>query len=261
LVVDDGLPPPEGHLEHETIRARLAYTSKKPEILDKWRGGELFTLTRHVDGRRTMRAQCAIDENSPRVLRDVINSFDADWRPTDSFVRITVDEAFVGSSWYCFTSSLVECEGYTVQEGRISDRIELKRPARAMITHPIQADAWLTTMYDLSRGRGEMECHDIVSCSFHHRGATGPVLLRRETPFVLRYLGEQKVTVAAGEFDALHFQIGRNKDDAYQGTDLHPPYNLWVTADGDYVMLKAHVTGYMQTYYELTEYEKRKNFF
>jgi hypothetical protein len=45
------------------------------------------------------------------------------------------------------------------------------------------------------------------------------------------------------------------------GTDAHPPYNLWVTADGDYVMLKAHVTGYMQTFYELTEYEKRKNFF
>ena len=249
-------------MEHETIRGRLAYTSKKPEILDKWRGGEVFTLTEHVDGRRTMRAQCAIDENPPRVLRDVINSFDADWLPTDSFVRITVDDQFVGSSWYRFTPSLVECEGYTVQEGRISDRIELQRPVQAMISHPIQADAWLTTMYDLSRGPGEMECADIVACSFHHRGATGPVLLRRrDQPLFLRFVGPQRVSVAAGEFDALHFQIGRSSDDAYMGTDVHPPYHVWVTADGDYVMLKAHVTGYMQTYYELTEYEKRKNFF
>jgi hypothetical protein len=34
-----------------------------------------------------------------------------------------------------------------------------------------------------------------------------------------------------------------------------------VTADGDYVMLKAYCTGYMQTFYELVEYEKGKNFF
>ncbi len=100
-------------MEHETIRGRLIYTSKKPEKLDQVRGGETFIMTRHVDGRRTLRALCAIDENSPRVLRDSIVSYDANWFPTDGFVRITVDEAFVGSSWYRFTPTLAECEGYT----------------------------------------------------------------------------------------------------------------------------------------------------
>jgi hypothetical protein len=33
----------------------------------------------------------------------------------------------------------------------------------------------------------------------------------------------------------------------------HPPYDVWCTADGDYVFLKGAVGGYMQTYYELTE--------
>lgn len=86
-------------MEHETIRGRLLYTSKKPEIMDKVRGGETFVITKHVDGRRTLRALCAIDENSPRVLRDSVTSMDADWYPTDGFVRLAVDEKFVGSSW------------------------------------------------------------------------------------------------------------------------------------------------------------------
>src|SRR5688500_12016333 len=110
-------------MEHETIRGRLLYTSKKKEILDKVRGGEVFTITKHVDGRRTLRAQCAIDENSPRVLRDTTTNLDKNWQPTEAFVQITVDEHFAGASWYRFTGEEVECEGYTVKEGRISHRI------------------------------------------------------------------------------------------------------------------------------------------
>jgi hypothetical protein len=248
-------------VEHETIRGRLAYTSKKPELMDKWRGGETFVITKHVDGSRTLRAHCAIDENPPRVLRDCVNSYDANWRPTDSFVRLTVDEQFVGSTWYRFTPTLAECEGYTFQEGRISQRMELERPLRTFGTHPIQNDAWHTAIYPLEQGPGEIESNDGLMCSFHHRGADGPVLLRRQRPLYLRYFGEEKVKVIAGEFDALHFQVGRSTDDTYQGREIHPPYHVWVTADGDYVMVKAQVTGYMMTHYELTEYEKQKNFF
>jgi hypothetical protein len=248
-------------VEHQTIRGRLAYTSKKPEIMDKWRGGETFVITTYVDGSRTLRAHCAIDENSPRVLRDCVNSYDAQWRPTDSFVRLSVDDKFVGSTWYRFTPELAEAEGYTFQEGRISQRIPLERPLRTFGTHPIQNDAWHTAIYPLEQGPGEFESNDGLMCSFHHRGADGPILLRRERPLYLKFFGEEKVKVAAGEFDALHFQVGRSTDDAYQGREIHPPYHVWVTADGDYVMLKAQVTGYMMTYYELTEYEKRKNFF
>ena len=36
----------------------------------------------------------------------------------------------------------------------------------------------------------------------------------------------------------------------------HPEYNIWMTADDDYVLLKAEVGGYMQTAYELTEYSR-----
>jgi hypothetical protein len=33
----------------------------------------------------------------------------------------------------------------------------------------------------------------------------------------------------------------------------HPPYDIWCTADDDYIFLKGVIGGYMQTYYELTE--------
>ncbi len=248
-------------VEHETIRGKLLYTSKKPEIMDKVRGGETFIITKHVDGRRTLRAHCAIDENSPRVLRDSITSYAADWKPTDAFVRLTVDEKFVGSSWYRFTPTLAECEGFTELEGRISHRFQLDKPVRLFGTHPIQADAYLTNIYDLSKGPGEQIIEGTMMCSFHHRGADGPILLKRNRTGLFRFIGKETIKVVAGEFEALHFQIGHSTDDSYIGTDIHPPYHVWVTADGEYVMLKAYVTGYMQTYYELVEYERRTNFF
>jgi len=247
-------------MQHETIRGRLLYTSKKPEILDRPRGGETFIITKHVDRRRTLRAHCAIDENPPRVLRDSVTNLDADWRPLGGFVQITVDEAFVGSAWYRIADRLAECEGYTAAEGRISQRLELERPAAFFGTHPIQADAWHTQCYDLSRGPGVQTIPSYLMCSLHHRGADGPTLIEKRD-IVFAFLGTETVTVKAGRFDALHFRIGDNIDDSYMGTDRHPPYHLWVTADGDYILLKAYCTGYMQTFYELVEYERRSNFF
>ena len=32
----------------------------------------------------------------------------------------------------------------------------------------------------------------------------------------------------------------------------HPPYDVWCTADDDYLLLRASAEGYMQTHYELT---------
>ena len=67
----------------------------------------------------------------------------------------------------------------------------------------------------------------------------------------LEFVTRERVTVAAGTFDALHFRIVD-----VPGLPLeHPAYDLWCTADGDYVLLKAAVAGYMQTAYELVSYE------
>ena len=55
--------------------------------------------------------------------------------------------------------------------------------------------------------------------------------------------------MAAGTFDALHFKFV-----SAPGLPVeHPPYDIWCTADDDYVFLKGVIGGYMQTYYELVE--------
>ncbi len=248
-------------MEHYTIRGRIRYTSKKTEKLDQDRGTESWIITVHPDGRRTLRAHCAIDENPPRVLRDCTLTVGPDWGPREAFVQISVDEAFVGSAWYRFTARSAEAEGWTAREGRFSHRFDLEQPAGYFVTHPIQADAWHFGKFDLGRGPGTQRILHKFSCSPHHRGADGPTLIHVPAGGDLVFVGRERVTVAAGTFDALHFRIGANTDDAYLGTELHPPYHLWVTDDGDYVVLKAYVTGYMQTFYELTQYERRAGYF
>jgi hypothetical protein len=36
---------------------------------------------------------------------------------------------------------------------------------------------------------------------------------------------------------------------------MHPPYDLWCTADDDRLLLRSIATGYMQTQYELISLE------
>ncbi len=115
-------------IPHRRIRARIHYTSDKPDRKGQERGREYFTITVHADGRRTLRAYTEIDD-APNVMRDVTLSLGADWRPTDCFVRLSVGDQMMGTSWFQFTDTEAICEGYTVNEGRISQRYPLKAAA------------------------------------------------------------------------------------------------------------------------------------
>lgn len=245
-------------IPHVRIRGTLRYTSDKPERKGQERGREYFTITRHGDGRRTLRAYVEIDD-APNVMRDVTLSVGADWKPSDCFVRLSVGDRFMGSSWFQFTETEATCEGYTVNEGRISQRMALKAPIDAFGTHPIQGDAWLMSMVPLEQRGVLRKYHNVLMCSLDHRGATGPTLMPHHLGVPIAFVGPERITVAAGTFDALHFRLTETADDATDTRNepgKHPPYHLWVTADGEYVMLRAYVTGYMMTRYELTEYER-----
>ena len=257
-------------MPHKTTRGTIQYTSRKPGREGVERGREHFAITLHGDGARTLRAQCEIDDPPP-VLRDVTLSFNAAWQPLDCFVRLTVADKLVGSSWFRFTAHSIECEANTVLEGRISQRVALASPAIGFGTHPIQADAMLCRMYDLSKGPGWQSFGELYMCSLDHRGATGPLIFRHPIGVQLRFIGRETASVGAGTFAALHFQIAENANaaaaiagatvghevkDTANAPGKHPPYDLWCTADGDYVMLKAEVTGYMMTAYELIKLER-----
>ena len=65
-------------------------------------GREHFTLTRHGNGDRVLRAFCEL-EDEPALIRDVIQRVDAEFHPQDCVVRLTEDGIFTSSTWYHFT--------------------------------------------------------------------------------------------------------------------------------------------------------------
>jgi len=183
------------------------------------------------------------------VIRDVSLALDHNTSaPLDAAVRLTVDNRFEGSGWFRFANAYAECEMVNHRDGRMTQKIELEAPTSWMQTHPILGDGLLMKLYDLDRGPGKQRVENIMLSSPDHRGATGPLLF--PIAFSLVYVGEEEISVAAGTFKARHFQV---TDTAEGLPEEHPPYDVWVTADDDYILLKAGAQGYMQTHYELME--------
>lgn len=234
-------------MSHKTIRGKILYTSKKPERMNEERGREYFSLTTQADDVLVMHAHCEIDD-APNVIRDVVLAMNADSSPIDCSVRLSVGDKFEGTGWFRFHDTYVECESYNQKDGRIQQKIEIKTPCKWLQAHPIVGDALVMKLYDLSKGVGKQFFPDLMLTSPDHRGATGPEIF--QTGFGIAYVGEETITVGAGTFAARHFQI---VDTAGNLPEEHPPYNLWCTADDEYLFLRAGVDGYMQTHYELVE--------
>ncbi len=234
--------------DQRNTRGKILYTSNKPERLGQERGREYFAISVHADGARTISAHCEIDDR-PSVMRDITYSLDADWMPTDCFVRLSVGDRFTGSGWFRFHPQFAECEAWTAVEGRVTQRMDLQRPLRTFQNHAIACDAWHLRLFDRSRPGVVQPLEQVLLSSPDHRGATGPMLF--SVGLHVNYVGEETVTVGAGTFEALHFQFVS----APGLPTEHPPYDVWCTADGEYLFLKGGVAGYMQTHYELVELE------
>ena len=232
--------------DHRSVMGKVLYTSRKPERMGQERGREFFRIDVHADGTRTCTAHCEIDDR-PSVMRDITYSLDKDWNPTDCFVRLSVGSRFMGSGWFRFHPQYAECETFTSLEGRVSQRMDLEAPLATFQNHAIACDAWHLRLID-QRKPGEVQrIRQMLLSSPDHRGATGPMLFSIGLNIV--FVGPEKVTVGAGSFDALHFQFVANPELPQE----HPPYDVWCTADGEYLFLKGQVAGYMQTHYELVE--------
>ena len=241
---------------HKTLRGHIHYTSSKPGREGVERGREHFTITVHGNGRRTLRAHCEIDDE-PNVLRDVTLTKNKNWDTLDAFVRLSLGDEQQGSSWFYFGDTGADCEGWTHERGRFSEHEAYDERPAIFGTHPIQGDAWHLSVIDRSEGPKVHTFDRFLMTSLDHRGATGPSLVWHDPGMIIEFIGEETITVGAGTFDALHFCYGERGSTA-QGsneTNEHPPYEVWVTADGEFVLLKAQVTGYMMTQYELVSLE------
>jgi len=160
-------------MPHRTVRGRIRYTSKKPELMDQERGREWFAFTHHGDGSVVLRAQCEIEEPDPTVLREVVLSLGPDGKARNLHVHLTVGDEFMGSGWFNFThradgdggGGLIECESFGPSIGRLSQRIHFAGPIDGIGTHPIVGDGYLTKCMDVSKGPHRRT----IRCSIHSR--------------------------------------------------------------------------------------------
>jgi hypothetical protein len=239
-------------MNHRTVSGRIRYTSKKPEMMDRERGREWFAFTHHGDGSVILRARCEIEEPEPTVLRDIVYALGPNGRPNDLHVHLTVGDQFMGTGWLHHGDGTVECESFGPSIGRLSQRVDYQGAIDGFGTHPIVGDGYLTSRMDVSKGPHRREMRVFLP-SPDHRGATPPMIA--EVRIMLDYLGDERVTVAAGTFDCRHFRFVDESSEG-MGGKAHPHYDMWVTADADSIFVQGGVGGYMQTWYELAELER-----
>lgn len=239
-------------MKHRTVSGRIRYTSKKPEMMDRERGREWFAFTHHGDGSVILCARCEIEEPEPTVLRDIVYALGPNGRPSDLHVHLTVGDAFMGTGWLHHGDGYVECESFGPSIGRLSQRVDYQGAIDGFGTHPIVGDGYLTSRMEVSRGPHRREMRVFLP-SPDHRGATPPMIA--EVRIMLDYLGDERVTVAAGTFDCRHFRFVDESSEG-MGGKTHPHYDMWVTADEDSIFVQGGVGGYMATWYELVELDR-----
>ena len=88
-------------------------------------------------------------------MRDITYSLDEHWLPTDCFVRLTVNDRFMGTGWFRFGPDFAECETYTALDGRVTQRMETKGRLQAFQNHAIVCDAWHMQLFDRHKGPAE----------------------------------------------------------------------------------------------------------
>lgn len=204
-------------------------------------GREFFRVTIQPDGTRTLRAQCEMDDD--RLLRDVVLTVDSSWRPIDGFVRLTIEEKFVGSSWFCFESHVALCEGRTARTGRLSQRVTTETPIQSFGTHALHGDTWVAGR--VRQWSGDMRDFSFVTfaTSTLANGGSGPELAAIQPGYAsVEDHGDERVTVAAGTFDSRHIRI------CVPGVD---DFDLW--AGGQDCLPVRLTSDHLNQTYELVE--------
>jgi len=191
-----------GGMRHRAYRGEMRYLTDGIGEM----GREFFSVTIQPDGVRTLRAQCEMDDD--RLLRDVVLSVDADWHPIEAFVRLSVEERLVGSTWFAFGTQVAESEGFTAKAGRFSQRLETAARIESFGTHALHGDAWVVGR--LRRWRGTPEDFPLATfaSSTLANGGSGSELVPLQSGYSrILDLGEERVTVPAGAFDTRHIRV------------------------------------------------------
>ena len=224
-------------MKHRNYKGKLLYlTDGQGEM-----GRESFNITIQPDGTRTMRANCEMDDD--RLIRDVILTVDKEWYPLDAFVRLSIEEKFVGSTWYRFTDFSAECEGFTEKEGRFTQHFDSVNKIRFFGAHPLHGDSWGLAIWKRDKNKKLSDLGMCFASSHLPNGGSGPMLEPADNSITQhKYIGTEEITVPAGTFQTEHFQF------LVEG---YPPIDIWSIGD-DYVPARLR-WDYLKQTYELAE--------
>ena len=157
-------------MKYRSYKGKLLYlTDGQGEM-----GRENFHITIQPDGTRTMRATCEMDDD--QLIRDVILTVNKEWYPLEAFVRLSIEEQFIGSTWYYFTEHTAECEGFTVKEGRFTQRFDSVNRIRFFGAHPLHGDSWGLAIWKRDKDKDPNVLGMCFASSHLPNGGSGPML-------------------------------------------------------------------------------------
>ena len=197
-----------------TIRGRLDYFR---EDGSGW-GRENFSMTEFAGG-RTYRSCQEMDDLG--IFRDGNWSMTPDMKPLEGFSRETVDGQTVAHSWFRIDGANAQFETFGRDGGRASQTVTALAPIGHLGIHLILSDC----MVSAARGFDDPGAWKTVTClanslDGYGRGTSEVFVVQPE----IQYVGTERVTVPAGEFDGEHFVV--------RWSEVVPaPSHFWVLRD------------------------------
>lgn len=199
-------------------------------------GRELFSLSRHGDGSRTLRAQCEMDDDD--LVRDSLLMLAPDGKPSEAYVRIVEAGTPLGSGWYRFAGG--EVEAHVLEPGCPPVLQSIRLPDEILFfgSHALANDAWLARLAETLPKGSSARLDNLVTCSLQANGGGVPAI--HVTAARIEYVGDTEVEVAPGNLPCRHYRVGYGD---------YPPLDMWVT--GPERILVRMTWGHLAGRYEL----------
>ena len=175
-------------------------------------GSERFTLTRHPDGSRSL--QMLADLRSRGSWFNVYLHVDATFRPSTAFATYWTAGVLKGSGHFEIEGDVLRATSRGPASGSQTRATAL--PTRFSLgAHPVSADGWHTAHYDrAARGVQTLNLYSVDAGADITKPVLGTLL-----PLSVEYLGDERVTVPAGTFDAQRFRLAGLNDLWVYGPD------------------------------------------
>jgi len=191
------------------------------------RGWERFRMTVHPDGTRSLLMWHGLRARSAQFT--VLLRTAATFEPLEGYVSYWNDGKFKGSASLFRDGDRLDVESHGAW-GEVREQPVVASPF-SIGTHPISGDGW--HLWVESLGPGPARVFGLEAGADPDKPIRGAL---RELPF--ERLGEERITVPAGEFDTVHYRLGGRTDVWLHGEDRLMVRMRNVAADREYLLTR-----------------------